>query len=112
MVIAGAFIGFTGGIIQVFYWEVTEAVRPQGAQSAMLGWLWTVEGSIASLGSTSAGWFSEQFSPRGALAMTTACIGIGLLILNLGKGILSAADKVPTPEEDLAAMEDNSPTTR
>jgi MFS family permease len=107
MVIAGAFIGFTGGIIQVFYWEVTEAVRPQGAQSAMLGWLWTVEGSIASLGSTSAGWFSEQFSPRGALALTTICIGIGLIILNLGKGVLAAADKVPTPEEDLAAMKDN-----
>lgn len=112
MVIAGAFIGLTGGVIQVFYWEVTEAVRPQGAQSAMLGWLWTVEGSIASLGSTSAGWFSETFSPRGALALTTVCIGIGLVILNLGSPLLKAADKVPTAEEDLKAMEDNSPTTR
>lgn len=112
MVIAGAFLGLTGGAIQVFYWEVTEAVRPQGAQSAMLGWLWTVEGSIASLGSTSAGWFSETVSPRGALALTTLCIGIGLLILHLGSPILKAADKVPSSEEDLAAMEDNAPTTR
>lgn len=112
MVIAGAFLGLTGGVIQVFYWEVTEAVRPQGAQSAMLGWLWTVEGSISSLGAASAGWLTTQFSPQLTLALTTVCIGLGLLILNLGKGVLSAADHIPTKEEDLAAMEDNAPTTR
>ena len=30
MIIAGAFLGLVGGAIQVFYWEVMEAIRPQG----------------------------------------------------------------------------------
>ncbi|MEY4087202.1 MAG: hypothetical protein RIU70_312, partial [Actinomycetota bacterium] len=28
-----------------------------------------------------------------------------------GKSRLAAADRIPTPEEDLEAMKDNSPTT-
>ena len=30
MALAGALLGFVGGAIQVFYWEVMEAVRPKG----------------------------------------------------------------------------------
>ena len=43
MVIGGAFMGLVGGAIQVFYWEVMEAVRPQGSPTGMMGWLWTIE---------------------------------------------------------------------
>jgi hypothetical protein len=32
----------------------------------------------------------------------------GFIILSVGKGRLSAANDLPTDEEDLAAMEDNS----
>jgi hypothetical protein len=58
------------------------------------------------------GVISEHRSPALALWITTTCIGIGYLILTVGKSRLAAADRIPTPEEDLAAMEDNSPTTR
>jgi hypothetical protein len=37
---------------------------------------------------------------------------LGLLILNIGRGRLAAANKLPTDEEDLAAMKDNSTTNQ
>ncbi len=112
MVIGGAFLGLVGGAIQVFYWEVMEAVRPQGSPSGMMGWLWSIEGTLMSIGSASGGWISERYSPSLALGITTICIGCGYTILTLGRGRLSAANKLPTDEEDLAAMKDNSPTTQ
>ena len=111
MIIAGAFLGLVGGAIQVFYWEVMEAIRPQGSPTAMMGWLWTVEGTLMSMGSVAGGVISEKVSPSIALGITTACIGIGYVILGIGKSRLQAADRIPTPEEDLQAMRDNSPTT-
>jgi hypothetical protein len=111
MIIAGAFLGLVGGAIQVFYWEVMEAIRPQGSPTAMMGWLWTVEGTLMSMGSVAGGVISEKASPSIALGITTACIGIGYVILGIGKSRLQAADRIPTPEEDLQAMRDNSPTT-
>ncbi len=112
MVIGGACLGLVGGAIQVFYWEVMEAVRPQGSPTGMMGWLWTIEGLFMAIGSASGGWISERFSPQSALAITTTCIGLGLLILNIGRGRLAAANKLPTDEEDLAAMKDNSTTNQ
>jgi MFS family permease len=112
MIIAGAFLGLVGGAIQVFYWEVMEAIRPQGSPTAMMGWLWTVEGTLMSMGSVAGGVISEKISPSFALAITTTSIGIGYIILGIGKKLLAPADRIPTDEEDLAAMEDNSPTTR
>jgi MFS family permease len=112
MIIAGALLGLVGGAIQVFYWEVMEAIRPQGSPTAMMGWLWTVEGTLMSMGSVAGGVISEKVSPSFALAITTASIGIGYIILGIGKKLLAPADRIPTDEEDLAAMEDNAPTTR
>lgn len=110
MVIVGTFLGLAGGAMQVFYWEVMEAVRPQGSPTGMMGWIWTIEGLLMAIGSASGGAISETFSPHIALAITTICIGIGLAILNFGRARLSDANKLPTDEEDLAAMRDNSPT--
>ena len=110
MVIAGAFLGLAGGALQVFYWEVMEAVRPQGSPTGMMGWLWTIEGVFMAIGSASGGAISETFSPHIALGITTVCIGIGLAVLNLGRARLAEANKLPTDEEDLAAMKDNFPT--
>jgi hypothetical protein len=104
-------LGLVGGAIQVFYWEVMEAVRPQGSPTGAMGWLWTIEGTLMSIGSASGGWISETFSPQIALSITTVCIGVGYIILTLGRGRLAAANKIPTTDEDLAAMKDNSPTT-
>lgn len=110
MILASALLGLLGGAIMVFYWEVMEAIRPKGSPTAMMGWLWTVEGTLMSIGSAVGGVISEKLSPTIALSITTACIGIGYLILGIGKSRLSAADRIPTAEEDLAAMKDNLPT--
>lgn len=111
MVLAAALLGLFGGAIQVFYWEVMEAIRPKGSPTAMMGWLWTVEGTLMSIGSAAGGVISDHLSPTLALWITTACIGIGYIILTIGKSRLQAADRIPTEEEDLEAMKDNSPTT-
>jgi hypothetical protein len=60
------------------------------------------------LGAAVGGFVSEHFSPRYGLAMLPVMIFFGLVILNVGKGRLSAANDLPTDQEDLAAMEDNS----
>ena len=112
MIIAAAFLGFVGGAIQVFYWEVMEAIRPQGSPTGMMGWLWTVEGTLMSFGSMFGGAISEKYSPSFALGITSFCIGAGLLILTIGKARLAAADRIPTVDEDLAAMKDNATTTQ
>jgi MFS family permease len=108
MAVIGASIGLVGGAIQVFYFEVLEAVRPQGTQTSSLGWIWSVEGSFMAVGAAVGGVVSEYFSPRVGLAMLPVMIFFGLIILNIGKGRLSAANDLPTDEEDLAAMDDNS----
>jgi MFS family permease len=112
MIIAGALLGLVGGAIQVFYWEVMEAIRPQGSPTAMMGWLWTVEGTLMSVGAMAGGFISEHASPNIALGITTLCIGMGYIILAIGKPRLMAADRIPTEEEDLAAMKDNANTNQ
>ncbi len=88
-----------------------EAVRPKGSAVSYMAWLWTVEGSVMSLGAAVGGILSEKISPQFCLALTTISIGLGLIVLTIGKNRLIAANRIPTDEEDLKAMEDNSPTT-
>jgi hypothetical protein len=108
MALVGASIGFFGGAVQVFYFEVLEAVRPKGSQTASLGWIWSVEGSFMAVGAAVGGVVSETFSPRVGLAMLPLMICIGLIILSIGRGRLGAANDIPTDEEDLQAMKDIS----
>lgn len=108
MALVGTFIGFVGGAVHVFYFEVLEAVRPQGSQTASLGWIWSVEGSFMAVGAAIGGVVSEKYSPRVGLAMLPVMILIGLIILTVGKSRLSAANDVPTEEEDLRAIRDIS----
>jgi MFS family permease len=108
MALVGASIGFVGGAVQVFYFEVLEAVRPKGSQTSSLGWIWSVEGSFMAVGAAVGGVVSEYASPRIGLAMLPLMLFFGFIILSVGKGRLSAANDLPTDEEDLAAMEDNS----
>jgi MFS family permease len=112
MVIGGAFVGFVGGAIQVFYWEVMEAVRPKGSATSYMGLLWSVEGTIMALGSAVGGLLCETIGAQITLSITSVCIGLGYIFLLIGKSRLIAADRIPTEEEDLLAMEDNSPTTK
>ena len=108
MALVGASIGFLGGAVQVFYFEVLEAVRPKGSQTASLGWIWSVEGSFMAVGAAVGGVVSEVFSPRIGLAMLPIMIFIGLVILSIDRERLSAANDIPTDEEDLQAMKDIS----
>ena len=108
MAFVGAFIGFVGGAVQVFYFEVLEAVRPQGSQTSSLGWIWSVEGSFMAAGAAVGGYVCEHYSPRIGLGLTPAMLLIGLMIFTIGRGRLSAANDVPTDEEDLRAIKDIS----
>ena len=108
MAVVGASIGFFGGAVQVFYFEVLEAVRPKGSQTSSLGWIWSVEGTFMAVGAAVGGIVSEHLSPRVGLAMLPIMIFIGYIILTVGRGRLSAANDLPTDEEDLAAIEDLS----
>ena len=92
LAIVGAFLGLIGGAQQVFYFEVLDAVRPKGSATASLGWLWTVEGSMAALGSAIGGWVAKEISPQTCLAVTTLMLAIGFLTLNLGRARFKAAD--------------------
>jgi len=104
MMIVTASMSLMMGGLQVFYLEISEAVRPKGTAVAALGWLWTVEGTFAALGAAAGGFISEHYSPRYCLGLTTICIGIGYLIMRGGAGLLKAADRIPTEEEDIEAL--------
>ncbi len=106
MALVGSCIGLLGGAQKVFYFEVLEAVRPKGSQTSSLGWIWTVEGSFMAMGAAVGGVVSETFSPQIGLAILPIMIFIGLIILNIGKDRLRAANDVPTEEEDLQAIKD------
>jgi MFS family permease len=108
MAVVGASIGFFGGAVQVFYFEVLEAVRPKGSQTSSLGWIWSVEGTFMAVGAAVGGIVSEHLSPRVGLAMLPIMIFVGYIILSVGRGRLSEANDLPTDEEDLAAIEDLS----
>ena len=60
------------------------------------------------LGSAAGGVVSETYSPQVGLAILPIMIFIGWIILSIGRGRLSAANDVPTDEEDLQALENNS----
>ena len=64
-----------------------------------------------SLGAAVGGVLSQEISPQFCLALTAVSIGLGNIVLTIGKKRLSSADRIPTDEEDMQAMEGNSPTT-
>jgi predicted MFS family arabinose efflux permease len=105
-------LAFFGGAQQVFYWEITEAVRPKGTAVQAMAWLWTIEGSAAALGIAFGGFISEHLSPQYCLMITTIALFLGFLVITLGRKALASADHIPTEEEDLRAMEDTSDTTK
>ena len=94
LAVVGALLGLTGGALQVFYFEVLDAVRPKGSATASLGWLWTIEGSMAALGSALGGWVAKEISPQICLGITTVMLASGFMLLNLGRKRFAAADVV------------------
>jgi MFS family permease len=104
LLIISGLLGLAGGMQMVFYWEIVEAVRPKGAPTAAIGWLWTFEGTALAAGSAISGYISEALSPRYCLAIMSICILFGYLVISKGHKLLSAADRLPTQIEDEEAM--------
>ena len=92
LILVGGLVGLTVGSQSVFYLEVVEAVRPRGTAASALGWMWTVEGSAASVGAWLGGSFSQAFSPQFCFALTSASVVIGVVIVHKGQALLKAAD--------------------
>ncbi|CAB4614648.1 MAG: MFS transporter [Actinobacteria bacterium] len=104
LLIVSALLGLAGGMQMVFYWEIVEAVRPKGAPTAAIGWLWTFEGTALAIGAAISGYISEAFSPRYCLAAMSICVLVGYLIISKGHVLLKSADRLPTQSEDEGAL--------
>ena len=96
LALVGATLGLAGGALQVIYFEVLELVRPAGTATSSLGWLWTIEGSMAAAGSAMGGWVAKEISPQICLGITSVMLCIGYVIMTLGRKRLAAADIEPT----------------
>jgi MFS family permease len=112
MAIVLAFLAFFGGVQQVFYWEITEAVRPKGTAVQAMAWLWTIEGTAASIGIAIGGYISEHLSPRYCLGAASVALLLSFILIRSNQSTLSRADRIPTSEEDQAAMENTIDTTK
>lgn len=100
IMVAVAIIGFFGGAGQVFYWEITEAIRPKGTAVQTIAWLWAIEGTSAALGITLGGYLAETYSPRYSLAIASVSLFFGLLVITLGRKHLKAADRIVGPGDE------------
>jgi predicted MFS family arabinose efflux permease len=89
--------GLTNGPAHVFYMETVDAVRPPGTQVSSLAFLWTIEGSVAALGSAAAGRLVTATSPTTVMVIAAAFTIISPLAYIFGaRGVLRPALKVPT----------------
>ena len=93
MFVVNAIIGLIGGAQMVFYIEVSDAVKPLGVATALMGWLWTFEGSAAALGEGAGGWISQNLSVHLPLLVNTISVLVGLAIIYLNRNHLSKADR-------------------
>ncbi len=92
LMLVGGLVGLAIGSQQVFYLEIVEAVRPRGTAASALGWMWTVEGTAASVGVWLGGSLSQAVSPQFCFAITSISVLVGLIIVRQGRALLSAAD--------------------
>lgn len=81
MIFIAAFMGFAIGIQQVFFWEITELVRPRGTAVQALGWLWTFEGTAIAFGSAVSGVLIEAFGAQFSLLLTTFSVMLGYTVI-------------------------------
>jgi len=98
MLVAGL-VGISNGAQQVYYLEVVEAVRPRGTSASALGWMWTIEGSAASIGAWIGGSLSQNLSPQVCFAITSITVILGLIVVRKGKSLLSNADRFGARED-------------
>ena len=111
LALVGSALGLAGGALQVIYFEVLELVRPAGTATASLGWLWTLEGSMAAAGSAMGGWVAKNISPQVCLGTTSIMLTLGYLIMTAGRKRLAAADVPPTERATTEAIGDTEDLT-
>lgn len=99
-------LGFFIGMAMVFHWEVIESVRPQGSAVGALAWLWTIEGSAGALGSAVAGFFIDRWGITVALCIPVVAFNAAALVVFLGRGLLSSANKLANESEMAEALAD------
>ena len=104
LIVVGLLIGIAGGPLQIFYWEVIEAVRPAGTAVSALAWIWAVEGTFASAGSAISGTMADRFGARWSLAITPLAIFVGFCVVMFGRHQLAKANRRPTAEGDELAL--------
>jgi len=112
MMVIGFLVGLAGGPLQIFYWEVVEAVRPAGTAVSALAWIWAVEGSFASAGSALSGTVADHFGARAALSITPISVMLGLLVIFSGRSLLAKADRLPSSKSDETAIGESEDQTR
>lgn len=112
LILVGLLIGIAGGPLQIYYWEVIEAVRPVGTAVSALAWIWAVEGTFASIGSALSGSIADHFGARWSLAITPSAILLGFCVVMLGRGLLVKGDRRPSVENDEAAIAGSEDQTR
>ena len=93
LMLVGGVLGLFVGAQQVFYLEILEFIRPKGAASSALGWMWMIEGSAAAVGSALGGSLSEAVSPQFCFALTTASVVIGAIVTFSGQRYLQKANR-------------------
>jgi MFS family permease len=104
LIVIGLLIGVAGGPLQIFYWEVIEAVRPAGTAVSALAWIWAVEGTFASAGSALSGTMADRFGARWSLSVTPIAIFLGFCVVMVGRGQLAKANRRPSAASDESAM--------
>lgn len=89
--------GLTNGPAHVFYMETVDAVRPPGTQVSSLAFLWTIEGSVAALGSAAAGKLLTWTTPSTVMVIAAAFAVLSPLAYVFGaRGLLRPAMVPPS----------------
>ena len=99
--------GLTNGPAHVFYMETVDAVRPPGTQVSALAFLWTIEGSVAALGSAAAGKMMTWTTPSTVMVIAASFAVLSPLAYIFGaRGVLKPA---LVPADQLPSGRDQSP---
>lgn len=89
--------GLTNGPAHVFYMETVDAVRPPGTQVSSLAFLWTIEGSVAALGSAAAGKLMTWTTPATVMVIAASFAVLSPIAYLFGaRGVLRPALVAPS----------------
>lgn len=107
--------GLTNGPAHVFYMETVDAVRPPGTQVSSLAFLWTIEGSVAALGSAAAGKLMTWTTPATVMVIAASFAVLSPIAYVFGaRGVLrpalAAPSQLPSGRDPARASDGTSST--